>query len=159
MEKQIRFHQKLQRTHSKAGSQRIRTCFFRDVDHPFLEKQSTDYITRQVFKTGFVVRPDRFPAINVEAAVAPTHHVVNHKIVDAPFGPEHLENLLAECVLKIPGPRFRPPRETVVCVKAAIRGDDMQVGIELLEFAEGVYGDCGPGDRLFGSVTVLQISG
>ena len=64
------------------------------------------------------------------------HHVFNHKVVNAAFGFEHLEGFPTESVFQILGPGPRLHHEPPVSIKASIRCNDVQMGIEILKIPE-----------------------
>ena len=71
----------------------------------------------------------------------PAHHVVDDKIGDHGFFFEQLEYLPAEGVLQVVRQRRGASDEHVVSIKTAVCGNNMQMGIKILEIAEGLDRD------------------
>jgi len=74
------------------------------------------------------VRPDGLAAIHVESAVMPIHHVLDHNIIDFAFGFRHFEDFIAKRFFNVFGLQRRISLERTVAIKAAIGGQNMQVG-------------------------------
>lgn len=65
--------------------------------------------------------------------------------IPATFDFEHFEQFIAEKLFYLIGIRRCADHECVIVVEAAIGGDDMQMWIELLEFAKTLGAIEGPG--------------
>ena len=89
--------------------------------------------TRQIFQALFIVRPDGLAAIHVESAVMPIHHVLDDDISDFAFGFEHFEHFMAKQIFKLNGIGRWAYHEGGIVVKAAIGGQNMQVGMKILK--------------------------
>jgi hypothetical protein len=85
----------------------------------------------------------------------PGEHVFDDRIGDLAFSLEHFEHLIAKEVFQVFWFRARRYLEYAVIGKATIRGDRVQMGVEILEFTESLDGYRGAGsgtvigDRLF----------
>ena len=57
--------------------------------------------------------------------MVPTHHVLDHNIIDFAFGFEHFEDFIAKQLFKLTGIRWWAYLEGGIVVKAAIGGQNM----------------------------------
>jgi hypothetical protein len=64
------------------------------------------------------------------------HHVLDHNIIDFIFGFKHFEDFIAKRLFKVLGLRRGISLERTVAIKAAIGGQNMQVGMKFLKIAK-----------------------
>ncbi len=96
----------------------------------------------QILKGVFIMGPNGQSAIHIEAAVAPGDHVFDDRISDLAFG---LKHLIAKEIFQVSWFRARCYLEYAVIGKATVWGDRVQMGVEILKFAESLNGDSGAG--------------
>ena len=85
------------------------------------------------------MRPDGLAAIHVESAVMPIHHVLDDDISDFAFNFKHFEDFIAKRFFKVLGLRRGISLERTVAIKAAIGGQNMQVGMKILKIAKRLH--------------------
>ena len=112
------------------------------VLHTLLGEGRPDDVTRQVFHGRFIVGGDAVAAVDVESGVSPLGEHGNHFLCDLSPVQEHLEYLMLEDALQLFQLQGRGDAEhALAAVKAAIGNQDMAMGVESQEIAEGLDGD------------------
>ena len=75
--------------------------------------------------------------------MAPGHHHVDKIFGDFLFQHEHFEYVMAEDLLQLLCLKTRRNREHPVSMEAAIRGENVKMGIVSKKITEGLYGNNG----------------
>lgn len=111
-----------------------------DVGHPLLGELAADYVVGKFLKRLPVFRSYRLADMDVEAAVMPRHEQVNVPLAYGPLLQQHLQEFVTEELFQCVGVVVGGDVEVAIFVKGSIGYDDVAVGIEAQEVAEGLDG-------------------
>ncbi len=117
-------------------------AFMFQITHAFLRERRPYDVTRQIFHRGFIFRCNPIAAEDVEAGVSPCREHGNQLFRYLSPVQEHPEDLVPKDGLQLfQLKRWRDPEHALVAVEAAVRHQNVTVGIEAEKIAEGLYGN------------------
>jgi len=119
------------------------------VLHTFQREGRPDDVTRQIFHGRIISRRDAVAAEDVESGMPPCGEHGDQLLRDLPLVQEHPEYLVPEDglqLLEFKG--WRDAEHAAITIETAVRHEDVAVGIESEEIAEGLHGDDGAGDGI-----------